>query len=71
MRSLALVMREAYTNLCKELRGGMQRAEMELEDLHMRRYNDLEVSMSKMRKLGMIFQRLIAVGSSEEIPYKY
>ncbi len=41
---------------------------MELEDLHMRRYRDLEINMAKMRKLGMIFQRMIAAGSRENNP---
>jgi hypothetical protein len=68
VKSLALVMKEAYANLCKEIRGGRERAEMELEDLHMRRYSDLEINMAKMRKLGMIFQRMIAAGSRENNP---
>lgn len=61
VKSLALVMRSAYANLCAELRG-CERAAMELGDLFRRRFNELEINQGKMSKLGMLLQRLVAAG---------
>jgi hypothetical protein len=59
VKSLAIVMKNAFTNLCVELKG-CGRTEAELEDLYQRRYNELEISISKMRKMGFLLQRLVA-----------
>ena len=59
VRSLALVMKGAFANLCAEL-SSCERAEAELEDLYRRRFNELEINMGKMSKLGFLLQRLIA-----------
>ena len=68
VKSLASVMKAAYFNLCVELHG-CDRAEMELEDLYSRRYNELEINMGKMQKLGFLLQRLVsAVGGTAEHP---
>ncbi len=61
VKSLALVMKNAYADLCAELRG-CERAEMELEDLFRLRFNEIEINRSKMSKLGLLLQRLMATG---------
>jgi hypothetical protein len=62
VKSLSILMKEVYLNLCTTL-GGCRRTEALLEDLYQRRYVELEINMSKMRKLGLLFQRLIAAGA--------
>jgi hypothetical protein len=59
VKSLAIVMKAAFSKLCVELQG-CGRAEAELEDLYRRRYNELEISTSKMHKMGFLLQRLVA-----------
>lgn len=59
VKSLAIVMKNEFANLCVEVQG-CGRAEAELEDLYQRRHNELEISMGKMRKLGFLLQRLVA-----------
>ena len=63
VRSLAVVMKDAYANLCAELRG-CERAEAELEDLYRMRYNEMEINMGKMTKLGLLLQRLVAAAGA-------
>jgi len=58
VRSLALVMKNAYMALCAELHG-CGRAAAELEDLFQMRFNELQVSQVKMSKLGMLLRRLV------------
>ncbi len=67
VKSLASAMKAAYSNLCVELHG-CDRAEMELDDLYGRRFNELEINMGKMRKLGFLLQRLVsaAVGGADD-----
>ena len=57
MRTLALVMREAYAKLCTELKGCDQ-AEKELEDIYTRRYNESLINVYNMQKLGLLIKRL-------------
>ena len=57
VKSLAIVMKTAFENVCTEL-GGCGRAKADLEDLYRRRHNELQISMSKMNKLGLLLQRL-------------
>ena len=61
VKSLAVVMRKEYVKLCIELYG-CERAETELEELYRSRYNEAEINMGKMNKLGLLLQRLVAVG---------
>ena len=58
VKSLALVMKNAYMALCAELHG-CGRAAAELEDLFQMRFNELQVSQVKMSKLGMLLRRLV------------
>jgi hypothetical protein len=59
VKSLAIVMKEAYLKLCTTLYG-CNHVEAELEELYQLRYNELEINSNKMRKLGFLFQRLVA-----------
>ena len=60
-RSLAMVMKDAYLDLCKTLHG-CRDAEFGLEDLFQRRNTELQINVNKMRKLGLLFRRLVAAG---------
>jgi hypothetical protein len=64
-RSLAMVMKDAYLNLCKTLHG-CREAEFGLEDLYQRRHTELQINVNKMRKLGSLLQRLVAAGRPPE-----
>lgn len=66
VKSLAIVMRDAYLDLCLAMKG-CRRAENGLEDLFQRRFIELKINMNKMQKLGMVFQRLIAAGSPADV----
>ena len=57
VRTLALVMREAYAKLCTEL-NGCDQAEKELEDIYTRRYNESLINVYNMQKLGLVIKRL-------------
>ena len=57
-QSLAVVMRGEYKNLCAELKG-CERAAAELEEIFRSRYNEAEINMGKMNKLGLLLQRLV------------
>lgn len=59
VKSLVFVVKDVFLDLCATLRG-CERAEVELENLYRRRFNELDIHMAKMRKLGMLFQRLVA-----------
>jgi hypothetical protein len=59
VKSLAIVMKDAYAGLCAALYG-CHHAERELEEMYQLRFNELEINSSKMRKLGFLFQRLAA-----------
>lgn len=59
VKSLAIVMKDAYATLCAALNGCRQ-AEEELEEMYQLRFNELEINSKKMRKLGFLFQRLVA-----------
>ena len=63
VRTLALVMKDVYAKLCIEV-NGCDRAEIELEDLYMRRHNELRINMYKMTKLGFLIQRLVGAAGS-------
>jgi hypothetical protein len=58
VKSLALVMKNAYMTLCAEMHG-CERAAAELEDLFQMRFNELQVNQVKMSKLGMLLRRLV------------
>ena len=61
VKSLAIVMKDAYLNLCQTLEG-CRDAEYGLEDLYQRRNTELQINVNKMRKLGMLFRRLVVLG---------
>ena len=61
VKSLTIIMKGAYANLCSELYG-CDKAEAELDDLYRRRLNELDINTSKMHKFGMLLQRLISNG---------
>jgi hypothetical protein len=63
IKSLAIVMKDAYATLCTALYG-CHRAEEELDAMYQLRFNELEINSSKMRKLGFLLQRL-ASGASK------
>lgn len=69
VKSLALVLQKAYLNLCKELHG-CPRAEMELEDIFRLKFNDIELSQSKMRRMGLLLQRLFAFDERVESEFE-
>ena len=59
VRSLAVVMKGEYTKLCAELEG-CEWADFKLRDLYRIRYNEAELNMGKMNKMGLLLQRLVA-----------
>jgi hypothetical protein len=59
VKSLAIVMKDAYASLCETL-NGCDYAKAELWDLFELRFNELDINTNKMRKLGFLLQRLIA-----------
>jgi hypothetical protein len=59
VRSLAIVMKDAYARFCIALHG-CEKAEAELRSTYQLRFNELEINTNKMRKLGFLFQRLFA-----------
>jgi hypothetical protein len=62
IKSLAIVMKDAYATLCTALYG-CHRAEEELDAMYQLRFNELEINSGKMRKLGFLLQRLAAGAS--------
>lgn len=65
VQSLSMKMMDAYSDLCRAMHG-CREAASRLGDLYQRRYVDLEMSMGKMRKLGMVLQRLTSAGRIPE-----
>ena len=61
VKSLALVMKDAYALLCETLLR-CHHAEAELEGVYQLRFNELEINTGKMRKLWCLLQRLVAQG---------
>ena len=59
VRSLAVVMKGEYTKLCAELEG-CEWADFKLRDLYRIRYNEAELNMGKINKMGLLLQRLVA-----------
>lgn len=64
-KSLSMKMMDAYLDLCRAMHG-CREAAVRLGDLYQRRFVDLEISMGKMHKLGMILQRLTNAGRIPE-----
>jgi hypothetical protein len=58
-KSLSIVMRDAFRDLCVALHG-CDRAKAELEGMFQRRFNELEINYNKMRKLGFLFRYLVS-----------
>ena len=58
-KSLSIVMRGAFRDLCVALHG-CDRAKAELEGMYERRFNELEINYNKMRKLGFLFRMLVS-----------
>ena len=59
VKSLSIVMRAAFRDLCVALHG-CDRAKSELEGIYEHRFNELEINYNKMRKLGFLFRMLIS-----------
>lgn len=67
-KSLAIVMKGAYHDLCAAVHG-CDRAKAELEEMYERRFNELQISFDKMRKLGFLFRMLLSsVGVNDKKP---
>lgn len=64
-KSLAIVMKGAYHDLCAALHG-CDRAKVKLEEMYELRFNELQITFDKMRKLGFLFQRLISSAGVNE-----
>lgn len=66
VKSLAIVMRGAYLELCLAMKG-CRHAEAGLEDLFQRRFIELKINMNRMQKLGMVLQRLVLADSPPDV----